>query len=54
MSNSKTNWPDAFLLLCFTIPWILGIAVSKGFWLTFASSLLPPVAWVVLASHYIN
>lgn len=48
------NWPSAFFYLCVIVPWVCGIAASSGFWMTLASALLPPLAWVVLAQHLLG
>jgi len=40
------NWPSAFTWFWMIILWVMGIAISKGFWMTLFS-LFPPVAWVI-------
>lgn len=36
------------------VSWIIGIAVAKGWLLITLSSLLPPVAWVMVAKHFLG
>lgn len=40
-----------FSMLVMVTAWVCGIAVAKGFWMTAICSVLPPVAWVLLAEH---
>lgn len=44
------RFADMILVLCAVVPWILGIAVAKGFWLTLGAALFPPLAWGLLGA----
>lgn len=40
--------------IIFIIFWVLGIAVSHGFWTILAEVVCPPVAWVMFAKWLIE
>ncbi len=48
------NWPVAFTYLWMVAAWVFGIAVAKGFWMTFAAVILPPLAWILLAEELLR
>jgi len=48
------NWPATFLYLCMVVPWVIGIAIAKGFWITLGAVLVPPMAWVLVAQWIIG
>ena len=45
------GWPGVFMFLCLVVPWVLGVAVAKGFWIVVGCILFPPMAWVVFAQY---
>jgi hypothetical protein len=36
------------------VPWVMGIAIAKGFWAIAGAIFLPPVAWVLVAQWLIG
>jgi hypothetical protein len=42
------NWPEAFVSTLAASWWVIGIAVSKGWWMLLAI-FVPPAAWVLAA-----
>jgi hypothetical protein len=44
---------DALALSIVVVPWIMGIALAKGFWST-AGCIFPPWAWYLVAEHYLK
>ncbi|WP_105610624.1 hypothetical protein [Cronobacter malonaticus] len=53
-NTERMTWPEAFLYLAMIVPWVMGVAITKGFWMTLACFCLPPVAWVVTAGWVIT
>lgn len=47
------GWPGLVLYLCIVVPWVLGIAVAKSFWIVVGCIFIPPMAWVILAQHFL-
>ena len=39
---------DALLLTFIVIPWLVGLVLAKGFWLTTAAIFFPPYAWYLV------
>jgi hypothetical protein len=48
------NFPGFLMAMSMIVPWVLGIAVAKGFWITVGCVLIPPMAWVILAQHFLT
>lgn len=48
------NIGESILYLVIVAAWVCGIALAKGFWMTFGCVTLPPMAWVVLAQHLLG
>jgi len=42
------KWPEMILFFVMVVAWVVGIAVSKGFWMIIGSIAIPPMAWVVM------
>ena len=49
-----TDLPSFLIVLVVIVPWVMGIAVAKGFWIVAGCIFLPPMAWVVLAMHFLG
>lgn len=54
MNDDNVNWATAFLYLAMILPWVTGIAVSNGFWMTCGALFFPPLAWVFAAQHLLG
>ncbi len=53
--NYKFNFNNIYSFI-FSIAWVAGIVLAKGFWLTLLSIVFPPYAWYLLIeklmAHY--
>lgn len=42
---------DALILLFIVPPWLAGMVLAKGFWLTAAAVFFPPYAWYLVVER---
>jgi hypothetical protein len=45
---------DLILYLAIVVPWVIGIAIAKGFWMVLGCVVLAPMAWVLTAQHFLG
>lgn len=42
---------DSWTVVFFTVVWIVGIVLAKGFWSTVAAFFIPPWGWYLIAER---
>jgi len=39
---------EAMIIICAAVPWLMGMVLAKGFWLTTLAIFFPPYAWYLV------
>jgi len=45
---------EFLILVTIVIPWLMGIVVAKGTWVTFVSVVFPPYAWYLTTEYLMS
>lgn len=48
------NMGESFTYFWMVLLWILGVVVSKGFWVTVSSIFFPPFAWYLAIQWFVT
>lgn len=47
----NNSFVDLLVIVTMLVPWLMGVVVAKGTWVTFFSIVFPPYAWYLTTEY---
>lgn len=48
------SFSELLSTVLFVVPWLMGIALAKGTWMTLGTILFAPYSWYLVVHHFVE
>ena len=49
--EDNNSFVEFLVIVTIVIPWLMGVVLAKGYWVTFFSIVFPPYAWYLTTEY---